>query len=77
VTQASSLCLFSINPCGPKGMPRRGLQDSAQGFKPGFNPGTDHPRATRPHKALLRWALEKNTRRARVGDAEGALDGVS
>jgi len=25
-----------------------------------------------PHKALLRCTLEKNTRRARVGDAEGA-----
>jgi hypothetical protein len=29
-----------------------------------------------PHKALLRCALEKNTRRARVGGAEGAT-GIS
>jgi hypothetical protein len=39
--------------------------------QPGVStPGTIHP-ATRPHKALLRCAFEKNTRRARVGGAEG------
>jgi hypothetical protein len=49
-----------------------GLYDSAQGF----NPGNPHPKMGRPHKALLRCALGKNTRRARVGGAEGAKDDV-
>jgi hypothetical protein len=32
---------------------------------------TETDTANFPHKALLRCALEKNTRRARVGGAEG------
>jgi hypothetical protein len=40
----------------------------------GFNPGSHPPTMRRPHKALLRCALGKNTRRARVGGAERAQD---
>jgi len=46
-----------------------------EGPSPGFNLGltwVSQKNVPSPHKALLRCALEKNTRRARVGGAEGA-----
>ena len=43
-------------------------------LSPGLQPREPAQTAPRPHKALLRCALEKNTRRARVGGAEGAPD---
>jgi hypothetical protein len=40
----------------------------------GFQPQEPSTPSLRPHKALLRCALGKNTRRARVGGAEGASE---
>jgi hypothetical protein len=40
--------------------------------QPGVSTPGNGPTSPRPHKALLRCALGKNTRRARVGGAERA-----
>jgi hypothetical protein len=48
--------------------------EGAAELSPGFHPREQTPPRSHPHQALLRCALGKNTRRARVGAAEGVQD---
>jgi hypothetical protein len=47
---------------GPKGRAPKGLEDSAQGFNLGFNPGNPPPRAIRPEGRQI-----EHTNNAKVG----------
>jgi hypothetical protein len=54
---------------GPKGRAPKGLEDSAQGFNPGFNPGN-----RRPQRFALKGRQIERTNNAKVGPIVARLN---